>query len=484
MINGFTQKCLPFAVRAVEVSWMNQIKNAVFTQDPPAFVLKNLTVRMVGDDERDRADRLLRQEHYLGELPQGSMLLQVLEHEGRWVALLDWGPAAHKLADRDEWIGWTAQQRAERLTLVVMNRRFCILGQVRMPNLASRALGLAVAALPGHWQERYGYSPVLAETFTDIEAYEGTCYKAAGWEACGRTKGFGRHRADYYTRHGRIKKLWVKTLNRNSRRILTAMDVPAPYQKALNRHSPERDLPLKKAQVDSLRDWMREHVPDPRARNRKFPLSSLLGLVAMGLLAGRRNLAEIQRYGQFLTATQRQWLGWPLKKGTCRRPAPSYKALYNLLGKLDPNSLAEAINGWLQHHHGTLPKALAVDGKWVRDCVLTICLSDHETGAPVAVGIAAQTPGSDAHKREGEQTVALRLYQQSNLENAIVTGDANFDNQPQSRAIGDAAGDYVIQIKDPNRHAYQRAVARAECSPLLSTPKNPSVAMDASTNAP
>lgn len=462
---------------------MNLTDDGIFTQDPPAVVLKKLTVRALSGEERARADELLRQEHYLGELPQGSMLLQAVEYEGRWLALLDWGPAAHKLADRDEWIGWTAQQRAERLGLVVMNRRFCLLGRERLPNLASRALGLAVAALPGHWHERYGYAPVLAETFTDIEAYEGTCYKAAGWEPCGQTKGFGRQRADYYVPHGRIKKLWVKTLNRNSRRILTAMDVPAPYQKALNRHSPERDLPLKKTQVDSLRDWMRERVPDPRARNRKFPLSSLLALVTMGLLAGRRNLAEIQRYGQFLTATQRQWLGWPRKKDACTRPAPSYKALYNLLGKLDPHVLAEAINGWLQHHHGTLPKALAVDGKWVRDCVLTICLSDHETGAPVAIGIA-QAPKTDAGKREGEQTVALRLYQQINLENAVVTGDANFDNQPQSNAVGQAGGDYLFQLKDPQRHAYRRALRQSQSTPLLSTPKNPSAATDDSTNAP
>jgi hypothetical protein len=33
---------------------------------------------------------------------------------------------------------------------------------------------------------------LLAETFTDIEAFEGTCYKAAAWQPCGITKGCGR----------------------------------------------------------------------------------------------------------------------------------------------------------------------------------------------------------------------------------------------------------------------------------------------------
>ncbi len=107
--------------------------------------------------------------------------MQVIEYKGHWVALLDWGPAALKLADREAWIGWTDPQRAERLGLVVQNRRFLVLSKSRMPNLASRALALALKALPEHWQAAHGYRPLLAETFTDIELFAGTCYKAAGW---------------------------------------------------------------------------------------------------------------------------------------------------------------------------------------------------------------------------------------------------------------------------------------------------------------
>ena len=117
---------------------------------------------------------MLDQEHYLGDLPQGRQLLQVVEYQGQWVALLDWGPATWKLADREEWIGWTPQQRAQRLALVVLNRRFLVLAKTRMPNLASRSLALATKALPGHWQQAHGFKPLLAETFSDIELYEGT----------------------------------------------------------------------------------------------------------------------------------------------------------------------------------------------------------------------------------------------------------------------------------------------------------------------
>ena len=441
--------------------------------EPPAVVLKQLRVRVVHEDELERASRLLEEEHYLGDHPGGRRLLQVVEYEGQWVALLDWGNAAHKLADREEWIGWTAQQRTERLPLVVMNRRFLVLGRTRMPNLASRALALGCRALPEHWQERYGYRPVLAETFSDIELFEGTCYKASGWIGCGQTKGFGRHRVDYYRHHGRPKKLWLKALNRNARTILTAMDVPAVYRRGLNLQSPERDLPLQLKQVTSLREHLREHLDDPRAANRSFPFSSLLALVVMALFAGRHSLAAIHRYGQFMNAAQRRALDWPMKREGTGRKAPSYSALRNTLIQIDPDQLAATISQWLQGHLGELPRALAVDGKWVRDRVLTVCLTDHETAAPVAVGIAGRHIVSQEQKREGEQTVARKLYATTSLQGAIVTADALHNSRPDAEAILAAGGDYLIQLKQEVRHSYRQAQAIAAGSPLLPSKSKP-----------
>lgn len=469
---------------------MNSTNHAALTTDPPVALLKSLKVRVLEPHEYQRAGQLLDREHYLGDLPQGRQLLQAVEYQGQWVALLDWGPATWKLADREEWIGWTAQQRAERLGLVVLNRRFLVLGKTRMPNLASRSLALALQALPEHWEKAHGYKPLLAETFSDIEAYEGTAYKAANWIACGQTKGFGRHRIDYYRQHGRPKKLWLKTLNRNTQRLLTAMDLPPAYRPALHTDTPERALPLKKDQLQSLGGFLRENFTDPRRANRSFPGWSLLVFIAMALLAGRDNLAAIHRFGQFLTQAQRGWLGFPRKQGSAPlRKTPSYTALRNLLLQIDPHQLADCLNGWLQANQGTLPRALAVDGKWIRDRALSLCLSEHETGAPVALGFAKQKTPADQeqspedYKREGEQSIALRLYATTNLENATVTGDALNNNQPQARAVLAAGGDYFFQLKDENRHAYKAAVQKAQAAPLLPTPKSPTPRTDAWTSA-
>ena len=458
--------------------------HSVFTTDPPVFLLKDLTVRLLKEEEHCQAAQLLEQQHYLGDHRQGRQLLQVVEYQGNWVALLDWGPACWKLADREAHIGWTHQQRAERLALIVQNRRFLVLGKERMANLASRSLGLALKALPEHWQERHGYRPLMAETFTDIEQFEGTCYKASNWEPLGLTKGFQRHRADYFQEHGRPKKLWIKSLNRNSLRILTAMDVPEAYRHALNDDTPERDLALKKTQMESLLEHFREHFEDPRGNNRSYRACSLLVFITMALFAGRDTLTSIQRYGNLLTGRQRLWLGFPLRKGTKTRKVPSWRALHNFLTQIDPKAFAQCLNLWLESHLGTLPRALAIDGKWIRDRALSLCLSDHETGAPVAIGFAAEVSKTDENKREGEQTVALELYGKTNLEGAVVTGDALNNNKAQAQAILNAGGDYFLQLKNENRHAFQAAQRTAEKgAPFLATPKSPTPTMDASTSA-
>jgi hypothetical protein len=63
---------------------------------------------------------------------------------------------------------------------------------VRIKNLASKALSLAAQRIRSDWQQRYGYAPVLLETFVEQGRYRGTCYQAANWMRLGVTRGEGR----------------------------------------------------------------------------------------------------------------------------------------------------------------------------------------------------------------------------------------------------------------------------------------------------
>ena len=108
------------------------------------------------------------------------------------IACLAFGGAAWKIEARDRWIGWGDRERKAGLHRVVNNTRFVILPWARTPNLASRILSLAVRRLGDDWSRRYGYRPLLLETFVHAEAHRGSCYRAANWRLVGHTKGRGR----------------------------------------------------------------------------------------------------------------------------------------------------------------------------------------------------------------------------------------------------------------------------------------------------
>ena len=262
---------------------------------------KKIQIITVAADEHARFDALCGDLHYLGAAkPIGHFLRQAAVFEGEWIALLAWGPPCYSLQDRDEWIGWHPAQRTERLNLIAQNRRFLLLHERgSAPNLASKVLAAAMRALPGQWREHFGYEPVMAETFTDLERFHGTCYKACGWIEAGESQGFGRDAIDFYVYHGKIKRLWVKELAPKARTLLCATQLPEdiPPEALCRTHG---QLPFKAAQLRSLFEVL-QHVPDPRARGSRIRLGSILAIAAMALLCGYRNTSEIARFAQRLT---------------------------------------------------------------------------------------------------------------------------------------------------------------------------------------
>jgi len=122
----------------------------------------------------------------------GSRLHYFIRSESRDLGCLQFSAAAWALEYRDKWIGWSEEDRKSRLFLVVNNSRFLLLPYVRVKNLASRVLSLAVKQIKSDWVSEFGYKPVLLETFVDTTAYKATIYRAANWIYLGHTKGRGR----------------------------------------------------------------------------------------------------------------------------------------------------------------------------------------------------------------------------------------------------------------------------------------------------
>jgi len=134
-----------------------------------AQVLREVKVRPARREEEPHWKALIREHHYLGlDHLVGETILHVAEVDGHWVALVGWCSAALKVAVREQWIGWSAQQKQRRLKYVAQNGRFLLLsGAGQVPNLASRVLALSVRRLAEDWRRVYGHAVVLAETFVD-----------------------------------------------------------------------------------------------------------------------------------------------------------------------------------------------------------------------------------------------------------------------------------------------------------------------------
>ncbi|MBI4626547.1 MAG: ISAs1 family transposase [Verrucomicrobia bacterium] len=390
-------------------------------------------------------DQQLADHHFLGAgRPVGDYLRQIVTVRGRRVALLLWGPACYALKDRDRWLGWSATQRVERLKLIVQNRRFLLLSSKgEAPNLASQTLAAAVRALPEHWQQAFGYRPLLAESFTDPEAHEGTCYRASNWEPVGWSAGYSRHRADFYVPNERPKRLWLRELDPQARRHLRAEQLPADCQPGVIA-PPSGVLPLDQSQMLSLFEVL-QRAPDPRATNVRFRIGPVLTLIALALLAGRREIAEIARFATTLQPQQRRLLGLPRKPGTqAFYEVPTYSVFYAVLTRLDSAAFAALVHDWLQAHAGTLPQALALDGKMIRDHIGLLTLAQHEDGAPQAVAVYDQKEGTP----RCEQTVATALLAAlPALDGKTVTANALHCQKATARVIVGKGGDFLLQIK-------------------------------------
>ncbi len=416
-------------------------------------------------------DQQLGEHHYLGAgRAVGDYLRQVVALKGKPVALLVWGPACYALKDRDLWISWSACQRVQRLKLIAQNRRFLLLtpkGQA--PNLASQVMGAALRALRPQWQDCFGYRPLLAESFTDPETYAGTCYKASNWEPVGFSAGYSRHRADFYVPNERPKRLWLRELVPGAQEQLRAAQVPKECRAGLVA-APSGQLPLKETEVDSLKQVFVK-APDPRGANTRYRTAPVLVIIALALLAGRREIAEIARFASSLTQPQRRRLGLPRKKGTrAFYQVPGYDVFYQVLTRMDPEQFAQRLSQWLSARAGSLPMALAMDGKMIRDHIGLLTLAQHEDGAPQAVAVYDQKEGT----ARCEQTAAQALLESLEaLDGKMITADPLHCQRKPARTIVEKGGDYLLQIKANQKSLFQLAQKfdALTDTPFLSPPK-------------
>jgi len=182
----------------------------------PLRELQPVYCQLVAGPEQSKLwNSLIERYHYLGHenLPGAQVRYLLYGSSHRLVGAIGFGAAAWKLAPRDQWIGWNLEQRRRGLDLILNNARFFIGPWVKVPNLAGHFLGQCVRRLPDDFQQRYGWRPVLLETFVETR-FEGRCYRAANWICLGQTQGRGKKGAHPVAGQSPlpVKQIWVYPL--------------------------------------------------------------------------------------------------------------------------------------------------------------------------------------------------------------------------------------------------------------------------------
>ena len=432
--------------------------------------------------QRLEAASWLEAEHFLGSFkPVGHSFIQIIRENGEPVALVQWAACAYHLKDRDTSLGWDKRTCAKRRNLVVNNVRFLVREAARRPNLASKCLAAATKALPEQWQERFGYEPLFAETFTDPESHAGTCYNAAGWTPLGLTDGNSRQRTEFYVPNDRPKKLWIKPLREDARARLCAAEL-APEHAAGETIGKGAPLPVTLKTLRPLAIALRS-VPDPRGRNRFHPLAAMLCCLCVGLLCGADNLNAILRAAAKLTQAQRRQLGLRRRKGSFVACIPTYETFRTLLHDLDLASLGQILTAWLSERRGNLPAHLAIDAKTIRKNLgLVVTLCDIDQKVPVAIAANSQQlpPGAAPdEKRTGETTTARELLrsEEVTLLHCTVSGDALYANDENARLIiQEKGGDYLFSLKDNQPTVFAYAQKQLLGTPFFSVPRRAATA--------
>ena len=463
----------------------NNASAATFAQLPLSDALaQNLRVELCAPGQLARFTATMQERHYLGAPRQiGDYLRQiVLSAKGDVVALLEWGPASYALKERDRHIGWTPLQRREWLKLIVQNRRYLLLADKgTAPNLASKTLAAALRALPAQWEQTHGYRPLMAETFTDPALFEGTAYKAANWQPLGASAGYSRHRADYYQRNQSPKNLWIYPLHPDAIQRLRA-PAPGPAHARAQTPAPAGALPVGNKHMLSLHELFGQ-VRDPRAKNTTFKIRPVLSIIAMAIMAGCRDVAQIERFAQRLRHDQRQSIGLPREKNSKRFwRVPDYNVYYHLLRRIDNEAFATLLSEWLRARAGELPAALAMDGKMIRDAIGVLTLATHEDKAPQAMAIYDKKEGTQRCEMKAAQKL---LESTPDLEGKVITADALHCQRETARLIIERGGDYVLQIKENQAGLHAHARSRLEGRPpFFRKPKKDTGAWKNAATAP
>jgi hypothetical protein len=443
-------------------------------------VLEHLTLRLVQPHEVPRYDALLTAEHYLKSARVvGEHLRYVATYRGQWLALATWCAPALHLKARDQFIGWTEEQRRRRLALVVNNARLCVLPGCHYPNLLSRLMKLMLGRLSTDWQAAWAHPVALAETFVDPQQFQGTAYKVSGWSRLGQTAGWKRSADDFYEPHDRPKQVWVRELEPRACARLRAEGLP-PAWAAVEAAVPPR-CTARAPQMRSLVEHLRAEVPEfRRAAGLAYPLAGLLALIALAMFSGvRRGPQDLADYAATLSQGQLRALRFRCHPGTTRVRSPERTTFERVLAAVDAGAVERALLWWQEQVLGPVQdRVVIVDGKEIRHAKVELVSAVSGTGRWLGTVIVPE--GSN------EIPAARTLLRKVDVSGKRVLADAlHTQTETAQQILYEGGGDYLLTVKANQQglvktlegllteQAFSPSADAADARPHPGTPRQP-----------
>jgi hypothetical protein len=413
-------------------------------------VLLGMTVRLlVQPKDIQKCDQILIEHHYLHRAQLvGEQLRYAVVWQGQWLAVAAWSAAAFHLKARDKFIGWTEEQRRQRLALVVNHSRLCVLPDCHYPNLVSRFMKLMLGRLSADWQSTWGHPVALAESFVDPQRYRGTAYKVSGWSQLGPTRGWKRSAVDFYEKHDQPKQIWIRELDKKACVKLRAAELPAPWVCALS-HAPPR-CTAKAGEIASLMDRLGREIPEFRRKQAlAYPVAGMLALIAMAVFSGvTRGYEDLADYAATLSQGQLRALRFRDGPASNRVRCPRRTVFQRVLTGVNPELLERVLLLWQEQVLGPVQDKLVIlDGKELRH-------ADVESVSAVS-GAGRWLGSTPVQEGSNEIPAARELMAKLDLVDKIMLADAAHTQVVTvQQTLYEQGGDYMLTVKENQKSLF------------------------------
>lgn len=389
-----------------------------------------------------RCDQAIIEHHYLHNVTLvGEHLRYAFIYKGQWLVVATWSAAAFHIKDRDQFIGWSAEQCRRRRALLANNSRLLVMPHCHYPNLISRFMKLMLGQLSEDWQERWGHPIALVETFVDPRYYTGTAYKVSGWCHLGKTAGWKRNADDFYEKNDAPKQIWVRELVRKACVKLRAAQLPAHWAKV------EELTPIhctaKVPEIRSLMESVLKEVPEfRRPEALAYPLPGLVCLMVMAIAQGVvRGPQDLANYADSLSQGQLRALRFRADPHTRAIRCPKKTTFTRILHEVDGDLIERVLLQWQDQILGPGQDRMVIfDGKKVR-----------HGGVEIVNAIDAQGRflGSVVtESKSNEIPAARRLLAGQDLMGKILVADAMHTQVETAKQIlFEGGGDYLLTVK-------------------------------------